>query len=345
VICNWSIYGDGFPSEHGFIPLEHTPVVDSGDYDWYQAQFITTDSSLLLTRTYIAPKDLGDQGNFLIQVLGVQSFDGEDHLGVTIGEAVDWDIPADSGVRNRSGFDLAERMIWQVGSEYDTDDYVECQENDDRYGGISLVGIFQCLGEDAWYMPNFYGAYTEDNSTNVYPTGGFVPEELDSAMKVNEGYVLESDSMDSDQHTVMTYRVAYPLPPDETLIAVTCLVSGRMGYSQFISSVSICHVWWEEHFWPPIGGGCLGMIRGNIDCDFNDVIDISDLVYLVDYMFNGGPEPWCLPEVDVNADDQVDISDLVYLVDYMFSGGPPPAPCGGGELLLDICTLFAPQGP
>ena len=38
---------------------------------------------------------------------------------------------------------------------------------------------------------------------------------------------------------------------------------------------------------------CVGDMRGNVDFDPSDVIDISDLVYLVDYMFNQGPAPLC----------------------------------------------------
>lgn len=56
-------------------------------------------------------------------------------------------------------------------------------------------------------------------------------------------------------------------------------------------------------------------------------LDISDLVYLVDYMFTGGPAPLCPQASDINASGALDISDLVYLVDYMFTGGPAPISC------------------
>ncbi|MDH4035566.1 MAG: hypothetical protein OEV80_17360, partial [candidate division Zixibacteria bacterium] len=72
-------------------------------------------------------------------------------------------------------------------------------------------------------------------------------------------------------------------------------------------------------------------------CDFpGDVnhsgsypINISDLIYFIDYMFSGGPEPPCLEEGNINGspDGQIDIADLVFLVDYIFMGGPPPPPC------------------
>ncbi|MDH3890132.1 MAG: thrombospondin type 3 repeat-containing protein [candidate division Zixibacteria bacterium] len=67
--------------------------------------------------------------------------------------------------------------------------------------------------------------------------------------------------------------------------------------------------------------------RGNINGDMGDIVDIADLVYLVDYMFNGGPPPPVMEEADVDGSTVLDIADLVYLVDYMFSGGPPPVPC------------------
>ena len=40
-----------------------------------------------------------------------------------------------------------------------------------------------------------------------------------------------------------------------------------------------------------IGDACCCIARGNVNGDPAGSIDISDLVYLVDYMFNGGPAP------------------------------------------------------
>lgn len=74
---------------------------------------------------------------------------------------------------------------------------------------------------------------------------------------------------------------------------------------------------------------CLGD-RGNIDGSPNDQVDISDLLFMVDYMFRDDTEPPCLAEANVNGsiDEQVDISDLLFLVDYMFiPGSPAPSSC------------------
>ena len=65
----------------------------------------------------------------------------------------------------------------------------------------------------------------------------------------------------------------------------------------------------------PAGICCAGE-RGNADGDDNDILDISDLLYLVDYMFAepAGPPPPCLDEADVALNSVIDISDLLYLI-------------------------------
>ncbi len=74
-------------------------------------------------------------------------------------------------------------------------------------------------------------------------------------------------------------------------------------------------------------GGCCDGFRGNIDGDPADEIDIGDLIALVDFMFNEGPEPACITEANIDGFGDIDVSDLIMLVTYMFQDGPPPANC------------------
>jgi hypothetical protein len=76
---------------------------------------------------------------------------------------------------------------------------------------------------------------------------------------------------------------------------------------------------------PQPGNDCCGFIRG--DANGDAAIDISDAVYLIAYIFSGGPAPNPLLAGDANCDSTVDISDAVYLIAYIFSGGPEP--CAG----------------
>lgn len=81
---------------------------------------------------------------------------------------------------------------------------------------------------------------------------------------------------------------------------------------------------------PPEEYVCCKNNRGNANNDYNDLVDISDLLYLVDYAFvPGSPEPACQEEADVDGSGAIDVSDLLYLVDYMFlvPPGPAPVPC------------------
>ena len=52
--------------------------------------------------------------------------------------------------------------------------------------------------------------------------------------------------------------------------------------------------------------------------------DISDLTFLVEYFFGGGPPPRYDRVADMDNSGAVDISDLTYFVDYLFGGGPAP---------------------
>ena len=60
------------------------------------------------------------------------------------------------------------------------------------------------------------------------------------------------------------------------------------------------------------------------DADGSSTITVSDVVYIINYIFNGGPAPDPLLAADADCSGQVTISDAVYLIGYIFSGGPAP---------------------
>jgi PKD repeat protein len=64
------------------------------------------------------------------------------------------------------------------------------------------------------------------------------------------------------------------------------------------------------------------------DANNDGTINVADVVYLINYLFIGGPAP--VPDLcvgDANGDSMVDISDVVYLTNYLFVGGPNPGGC------------------
>jgi hypothetical protein len=52
--------------------------------------------------------------------------------------------------------------------------------------------------------------------------------------------------------------------------------------------------------------------------------NISDIVFLINYLFKSGPAPAYLASGDVNTDCEISVSDVVYFINYLFKGGPNP---------------------
>jgi len=68
------------------------------------------------------------------------------------------------------------------------------------------------------------------------------------------------------------------------------------------------------------------------DCTKDNLIDLSDLVYLITYLFKGGPPPDQLCRADVNCSGEIDLGDPVLLISYLYKGGTAPCfTCCGGR--------------
>ncbi len=69
------------------------------------------------------------------------------------------------------------------------------------------------------------------------------------------------------------------------------------------------------------------VIEGNFirgDANGDSSITISDVVFVINYLFQGGGVPNPYAAGDANSDGIIDLGDLVYLINYLFKGGPPP---------------------
>lgn len=70
-------------------------------------------------------------------------------------------------------------------------------------------------------------------------------------------------------------------------------------------------------------------IRG--DANQDGIVDLSDAVFTLNYLFLGGEVPKCLDASDVDDSGIIDLSDAVYLLNNLFLGGqviPPPNALG-----------------
>jgi uncharacterized repeat protein (TIGR01451 family) len=64
----------------------------------------------------------------------------------------------------------------------------------------------------------------------------------------------------------------------------------------------------------------VGGVKGDANGDGS--VTVSDVFYLVNYLFANGPSP--VGPSDVNGDGIVSVADIFYLINYLFGGGPAP---------------------
>ena len=93
------------------------------------------------------------------------------------------------------------------------------------------------------------------------------------------------------------------------------------------------------------GDGATTFVRGDASADGQ--VNITDPVFILNFLFSGGAEPECEDSADGNDDGQMNITDGVFLLGYLFSGAAaPPTPfadCGldPSDDTLE-CAAFAP---
>ena len=71
------------------------------------------------------------------------------------------------------------------------------------------------------------------------------------------------------------------------------------------------------------------------DANDDGLMNITDAIFLLDFLFQGGTVPSCVEAANSNDDAAVDISDSSHMLNFLFLGGPappspgpPPAACG-----------------
>ena len=335
---------DTSPGDGSFMPGED-PSVESPA--WFAPQglpdeanlhysvFFAKDSSLRVERVLVAPNSSDPQ--FMIQATRFTNLARYPMYEVALGEVIDWNIPTDSGNWNGSGFDSTRNLIYQYGMEFDQDS-LECLDNDLRYGGLAVLGIYE---NHANLSDDQHGLYTMDNVTQVEPLGRFHRDSIWNHMG-NPGYGLSDSSGHSDLHMVATYRYNHTLLIGGNLTVFTLLVTEYDGGLPGLLEKVDEGIAWYNLIDPHVS--CCRYVgdfnHSGIDGDpSTGAPDIADLICLVTYMFasglqcnacSDGPNPYWgpFPEADFNCSghDWPDIGDLIYMVTFMFQGGPP-SPC------------------
>jgi PKD repeat protein len=86
-------------------------------------------------------------------------------------------------------------------------------------------------------------------------------------------------------------------------------------------------------------------LRG--DSDGSSGHDLSDAIYLLSFLFVGGPPPPCMDAADSDDSGELDLSDAIYILSFLFVGGaipPPPFPNFGLDPTEDLIPDCADEG-
>src|SRR5262249_6174650 len=73
---------------------------------------------------------------------------------------------------------------------------------------------------------------------------------------------------------------------------------------------------------------CEGTLFHRGDPNQDGKHSVTDPVFLLRFLFQGGPAPPCAESADAQNDGKLDLADAIWLLKYIFLSGPPPAPPG-----------------
>ena len=79
-------------------------------------------------------------------------------------------------------------------------------------------------------------------------------------------------------------------------------------------------------FWPAVAAQSVNPCG---DANSSGYVDIDDIIFIVNYVFTGGPSPDPYQTADTNCSGFVDIDDIIFLVNYVFTAGPEPCDANG----------------
>ncbi|MDP3024334.1 MAG: dockerin type I repeat-containing protein, partial [candidate division Zixibacteria bacterium] len=164
-----------------------------------------------------------------------------------------------------------------------------------RYAGIAYLSD-----------GSLFGAKAVVNSTHIYPTGNLETGDLYQLIS-SPGYYIEGSS--TDLSTILTAR-KIDLAPGDSAKFDLALVSTRVSLDSLKASVRKAREMVATY--------------SHGDANGDKKVTISDVVYIVNYLFKGGPAPVPFLAGDANCDGNVNITDVVYLINYLFKGGTAP---------------------
>jgi len=312
---SWLIFGGGASgpttqNPFGLLYALSNTLYDSTSFAAYRKASGTgtnRDSSVAFDVAYYAPKHI-DTAQGIVAVFDFYSGPknpGGSVSGVEIAIAGDWDVTDDS-TDNTGHVDATLQAVYQTAT---------WNPNADRSGG------FAAYREDAVDIP---GGFVWPNPEYVYPQSGYENDSVNKYIQATAGYSVIKDTV-TDLSSVLVLAKNMTISPARAKTRFIVIFGMRInGDSEnFLAIITKLKAW--------ACGNIPGLTDQPVcaDCNCGDAdgsggIDISDAVFLIQYIFAGGPAPNPICLGDADGSGSVDISDAVYLIQYIFAGGPAP---------------------
>jgi len=341
IVFNYYMFDANWLTSDGFRPLV-SPFADSSTYMnnyqyGYSGQFVSNDSNIALECEYFAPDNNADSCSFIVMKQRIINISENTYSNVFYGDAIDWDIPSDSGSENQSDFDAPRMLMYCYGAEYDADSIEnnDCVLADQRFGGLAYYGGFKLPHYDStadrYYAPR--AMWTRMNADYVYPEGGLVADEMYTLLNSITGYSpwaavnpTAEDSAYQDLHMIAVFAQR-DLTPGDTMVFVKILTSTYAGIEDLEGNVDKARAWIDarpEIFSYPEESAPLCCCDVAGDASDNGLVNILDVTYIINYLYKSGPIAPCPAEADANGNCQVNILDVTYIINYLYKSGPAP---------------------
>ncbi|MBU0982299.1 MAG: C10 family peptidase [candidate division Zixibacteria bacterium] len=335
------IYRDISSGPEKFRPVNTGFLSSSGstaEYDsMYTGGFANWDTSVVMERTYYAPRNLAATPSFVVARTLVYAGKEEtvDHL--TFGSIIDWDIPSEYPAQNTSGVNISGNYPFVYMQGYD-DIGVGCQDNLNRFGTEAILG-WRNPSMGSGLSPSEYNGRSAERATWFSFGDEVVFSRLLDTVSANQD-ALVADDMLSDQVIVNAWQTDQTLYPGDTLEYFTILATVHDGApSDLVAIVYSAAAWCYDLFDISCCIGAVGSIaldRPPAGCPalLDPTVDISDLTDLISHLFISFEPLCCVDEADISPliaggspDGTVDVGDLTALIDHLFISFPALPAC------------------
>ncbi len=313
---SWAIYKDSGSAPAAANPYGYLLPYSDLTYDTLSSALyriatgygVNSDSSVGFSVKYYAPKS---SFSYFIARFGIHAGPKDPAATIsnlTVAFAADWDIPCAEFPANHHCHDPVRQIYGAQGGF--------------QLPGSKRFGVIAALRDDEIGIP---GAAILSAAQYVDPLGTFQVDSLWNRLETIDGYDTTDVLEDITNLVVIARDLTIQGSANDTFFFSIVIAGSPNGsFTGVTGTVTQAYYHVCRNIAPGIAACECGLCG---DADGNGITTISDSVYLINYIFNGGPEPpeYCRGDADGNV--LINISDAVYLLTYIFGGGPAPPIC------------------